>query len=63
MVSIHKVLVFPFSLRAIFSRRNREQPKRQRSEQPQASFAQPKESRRFRLERECSNYRSIHFPR
>jgi len=64
MTSLQRVLFLPFSLLSVFTRQKETRPKeRKQSSISSQPFVRPQESRRFRLERECSNYRSIHFPR
>ena len=65
MTTIQRVLSIPFSLlhrpRARRSEREMQDQKARKEESHIA--AEPEQSKRFRLERECARYRSIHFPR
>ncbi len=64
MIVIHRVLSIPFPfLRARVAANERKAPERKPEKQPGSIAADPSYSRRYRLERECARYRSIHFPR
>jgi hypothetical protein len=64
MSYLQRVLFLPlflFRSRAKKAAMQVREPKAEKRPQPIAE--EPHYSRRFRLEKECSNYRSIHFPR
>jgi len=64
MIRLQRILFLPSSFWGVITRKKEARPKPvPRSQPPSESIEKPKESRRYRLERECSNYRSIHFPR
>ena len=64
MTAIHRFLSIPFPFfRARAAANERKAPERKPKKQPSSIAAEPNYSRRFRLERECARYRSIHFPR
>jgi len=64
MTTFQRVLSIPFSLLRPRARQSeRKTPDRKARKTQFRIAAQPQESKRFRLERECARYRSIHFPR
>ena len=64
MTTIQRVLSIPFPFfRARAAANEQKGPEREPKKRPQSIAADPNYSRRFRLERECARYRSIHFPR
>jgi len=64
MTAIQRILSIPFPFIRSRARANeRKGPDRKPKEKPWSIAAEPKYSKRFRLERECARYRSIHFPR
>ena len=64
MTNFQRVLSIPFSLLRPRARQSeRKTPNRKAGKMQFRVAAEPQESRRFRLERECERYRSIHFPR
>ncbi|GAF99407.1 unnamed protein product [marine sediment metagenome] len=64
MGTLQRVLSLPFALRRFRVKGARAQLQEQKAEERHRRIAEePHYSRRFRLEKECSNYRSIHFPR
>jgi|GEM_PF-4759693 len=64
MASIQQVLFHPFAFLRVLSKENVEVPQKRRRKERQLRLSEgPHYSDRFRFEKECSNYRSIHFPR
>ena len=64
MTSLQRVLSIPFSLLRPRARQSeRKTPNRKAGKMQLRVAAEPEQSKRFRLERECARYRSIHFPR
>jgi hypothetical protein len=59
-----RVVSFPFSVRWAWGKASEKPPQERRTEvQHRAYVEAPRYSKQFRLERECANYRSVHFPR
>lgn len=64
MTTIQRVLSIPFPfLRSRVREDGPRKPSTRAEEQHRSMAAEPRYSRKFRLERECARYRSIHFPR
>ena len=64
MTSFQRVLSIPFSLFRPRARQSqRKTPDRKARKMQFRAATEPKQSKEFRLERECARYRSIHFPR
>jgi len=64
MTSFQRVLSIPFSLLRPRARKSERKTRDQKASKTQFHIAAPpQESKKFRLERECERYRSIHFPR
>ena len=64
MTTIQRMLSIPFPFfRSRVRANERKAPERKPKEKPWSIAAEPNYSKRFRLDRECERYRSIHFPR
>jgi len=64
MTTLQRVLSIPFSLFRPRARQSERKTLDQKASKTQFHIAAPpRESKRFRLERGCERYRSIHFPR
>ena len=65
MTYLREVLFHPFAFWQALTRSFEAKPNKPRKQKTPRHHQDvaPQESRKYRLERGCSNYRSIHFPR
>lgn len=64
MGTLQRVLSLPFALRRLRAKGTGVQLQKQKAEERHRRIGEePHYSKRFRLEKECARYRSIHFPR